>query len=264
MVDLKSIQAHFHPDERPFVERVMDWIDQVEIKHTVKVTDFLDPRQRYIVQTLVRRNAQVESREAGGYADAERARVILAQDYVPLEHEDAGLALIEIRAADEKFAGLQHGDFLGALLGLGIVRGKVGDIHYHPDKGVCYVFVASEIADFIRLQLNQVHRVHVSTAVVDVSAFEPIPVDYEEMMLSVASLRLDGIVSDVVRMSRAKVLAPIKAGRCKVNWRVTEDPSAPLQEGDVVSLQGFGRFKILEVIGNSKSGRIRLRVGKVK
>jgi RNA-binding protein YlmH len=263
VAEIQAIQAHFHPDERPFVERVMDWIDQVEAKHIVKLTDFLDPRQRYIVQTLVRRQAQVECREAGGYDDAERARVILAQDYVPIEHEDAGLVLIRIQAADEKFASLQHGDFLGALLGLGIVRGKLGDIHYHPDKGVCYVIVASEIADFIRLQLNQVHRVHVRTEIIDLSEFESIPVGYEEMMLSVASLRLDGIVSDVVRMSRAKVLAPIKSGRCKVNWRVTEDPSAQVQQGDVVSLQGFGRFKILEVIGNSKSGRIRLRVGKV-
>jgi RNA-binding protein YlmH len=264
VAEMQAIQAHFHPDERPFVERVIDWIEQVEEKHIVKITDFLDPRQRYIVQTLVRRNQQVELREAGGFDGAERARVILAQAYVPLEHEDAGITLMEIRAADEKFASLQHGDFLGAMLGLGIVRGKIGDIHYHPEKGVCYVFVASEIADYVRLQLSQVHRVHVSTDVVDLSAFEPIPIAYEELMLSVASLRLDGIVSDVVRMSRAKVLAPIKAGRCKVNWRVMEDPSALLQEGDVVSFQGFGRFKLLEVIGNSKSGRIRLRVGKVK
>lgn len=264
MTDLQAIQAHFHPDERPFVERVMDWVEQVEEKHVVKVTDFLDPRQRFIVETLVRRSHLVNLREEGGYPEAERARVIVAQEYVAIHDEDAGIALIEIRATDEKFSSLQHGDFLGALLGLGIVRGKIGDIHYHPDKGVCYVFVAAEIADFIRLQLAQVHRVHVRTEVVDHRTFEPVQVQYEEMMVSVASLRLDGIVSDVVRMSRAKVLAPIKAGRCKVNWRVVEDPSATLLEGDVVSLQGYGRFKVLEVIGNSKSGRIRMRIGKVK
>ena len=264
MTNLGAIQAHFHPDERPFVERVVDWVVQVEEKHVVKVTDFLDPRQRYIVETMVRRSQDVIFREDGGWEEAERARVILTHDYVPIEQEDSGVVLIAIRASDEKFSSLQHGDFLGALLGLGIVRGKLGDIHYHPEKGLCYVFVAAEIADFIRLQLTQVHRVQVSADLEDVHSFKPNQVEYEEMMLSVASLRLDGVVSDVVRMSRAKVLPPIQAGRCKVNWRVVEDPSAQVREGDVISFQGFGRFKILEVIGNSKSGRIRMRVGKVK
>ncbi|MNG13625.1 hypothetical protein D3C84_973130 [compost metagenome] len=75
-------------------------------------------------------------------------------------------------------------------------------------------------------------------------------------------MRMDGIVSDVFRLSRAKVLLPIQAGRCRVNWKLEEDPSKPLKEGDMVSMQGFGRFKVLEVEGVSKKGRIRVKIGK--
>jgi RNA-binding protein YlmH len=75
-------------------------------------------------------------------------------------------------------------------------------------------------------------------------------------------MRLDGIVSDVFRISRAKILVPIQAGRCRVNWKPEEDPGKPLKEGDVVSLQGFGRFKVLEVEGVTKKGRLRVKVGK--
>ena len=46
------------------------------------------------------------------------------------------------------------------------------------------------------------------------------------MSLSVASLRLDGIASDVYRVSRSKIVDPIRAGRCRVNWKTEEDPSA--------------------------------------
>ncbi|MNF02421.1 hypothetical protein D3C80_2015610 [compost metagenome] len=81
-------------------------------------------------------------------------------------------------------------------------------------------------------------------------------------MLTVASLRLDGIVSDVYRLSRSKVLIPIKAGRCRINWRTEEDPSKNLKEGDIVSLQGFGRFKVLELDGVTKKGRFRVKIGK--
>ncbi|MOA60324.1 S4 domain protein [compost metagenome] len=77
-----------------------------------------------------------------------------------------------------------------------------------------------------------------------------------------ASLRLDGIVSDVFRLSRSKVLVPIKAGRCRVNWKTEEDPSKQLKAGDMVALQGFGRFKVLETDGVTKKGRLRVRIGK--
>ena len=84
------------------------------------------------------------------------------------------------------------------------------------------------------------------------------------MSLSVASMRLDGIVSDVCRLSRAKALVPIQAGRCRVNFKTESDPSKPLKEGDVVSLQGFGRFRVLEVEGVNKKGRTRVKIGKYK
>ena len=66
------------------------------------------------------------------------------------------------------------------------------------------------------------------------------------MDITVSSMRLDGIASDAYRISRTKIVVPIKAGRCRVNWKVEEDPSTNLKEGDVVSIQGFGRFKVLE------------------
>ena len=51
-------------------------------------------------------------------------------------------------------------------------------------------------------------------------------------------------------------------GRCRINWKVEEDPSAPLKEGDVVSMQGLGRFKVLTVEGVTKKGGIRVKIGK--
>ncbi|UUZ85575.1 YlmH/Sll1252 family protein [Paenibacillus sp. P26] len=177
-----------------------------------------------------------------------------------LEDEDMGISLIGIGSLDEKLSELDHGDYMGAILGLGIKREKIGDIYVREDGR--HVLVASEIADFIRLHLNQVHRVHVQTEVLPLDKLEPAGQKLEEMNLTVASLRLDGIVSDVYRLSRAKVLIPIKAGRCKVNWKQEEDPSKSLKEGDVVSLKGFGRFKVLELEGQTKKGRFRLKVGK--
>ena len=252
--------VHFHPDEHRFAEKVNDWVERAANQHAVKRTDFLDPRQAFIVQSLANRNGRVNVCFYGGYEDAERTRAVLAPDYRQPEAEEAGIGLLSVVSDDARFSELDHGDFLGALLGVGIKRDKIGDIHV--GEGYCHCLVAEEILDYIRLNLHQVHRVRVMTETLPLSELRTAAKPLDELMLTVASLRLDGIVSDVFRLSRAKVLQPIKAGRCKVNWAPEDDPSRPLKEGDVVSFQGFGRFKLLAVEGETKKGRIRLKIGK--
>ncbi|AFC32190.1 RNA-binding S4 domain-containing protein [Paenibacillus mucilaginosus 3016] len=254
-----QIYSHFHPDEHRFVDKAAEWVARAE-QHEAKLTDFLDPRQAFILTTLVNRSMDVQLLLNGGHPSAERRRAWVAPDYRVLESEDPGITLLSITSPDEKLEDLDHGDYMGAILSLGIKREKVGDIHVRPDG--CHILVASEIADYFRLNLSQVHRVHVMTEVLPLERLQFTEVKLEELQLSVASLRLDGIVSDVYRLSRAKVLVPIKAGRCKVNWKQEEDPSKPLREGDVVSLQGAGRFKVLEIEGVTKKGRTRVKIGK--
>jgi RNA-binding protein YlmH len=254
------IYSHFHPDEHRFVDKAAEWVERAAVQHALKRTDFLDPRQAFIVTTLANRHPDVRIRLDGGYEQAERKRALIAPDYRSLEDEDIGILVLSIRSEDSKLETLDHGDYLGAVLGLGIKREKVGDIHVRADGA--HILISSEIAEYIHLNLQQVHRVHVHTEILPASQLQRTAEQFEHMSLSVASLRLDGIVSDVYRLSRAKVMLPIKAGRCKVNWKQEENPSASLKEGDVVSLQGFGRFKVLEVEGMTKKGRIRVKVGK--
>jgi RNA-binding protein YlmH len=256
----KEFYAHFHPDEQPFVDKAWDWIERAGSQHVIKRTDFLDPRQAAIVQSLVNRHGDAAVRFDGGYPEAERCRAVIVPDYREPADEPIGIQVLSIESDDTRLDGLEHGDYLGSLLGLGIKRDRIGDIHVLPEG--CHCLIAEEISDFIRLQLQQVHRVRVMTELLPLSKLRTAEVSFEEMNLTVASMRLDGIVSDVYRLSRAKVLSPIKAGRCRVNWKPEEDPSKPLQEGDVVSFQGFGRFKILDVEGITKKGRIRVRIGR--
>ncbi|MGN7380316.1 RNA-binding protein [Paenibacillus sp. SAFN-117] len=258
---VNSLFAHFHPDEHPFVDRALEWVDKADNRHTAKLTDFLDPRQIYILRTLVNRSSNTALHMNGGYAEAERQRAIIAPDYQVIEQDEFGLAVLSVDSG-KGGGGLDHGDYMGAILGLGIKRDKIGDIHVHEHG--CHCVVAEEISDYMRLHLHQVHRVHVQTEIIPISRLEPARTVLEEMEFTVASLRLDGIVGDAFRLSRAKALVPIKAGRCRVNWKVIEDPSQVLKAGDVVSLQGFGRFRVLDIEGWTKKGRLRIRIGKYR
>lgn len=255
-----NIYEHFHPDEHTFVDRAWEWVVNAGQYHEVKLTEFLDPRQAFILHTLANRHPDVTIALSGGYAEAERQRALIAPDYHDLSSEELGIQVLSISSGDHKLGTLDHGDYLGAILGLGIKRGKIGDIQVLEDG--CHVLVAEEIASFLNINLRQVHRVHVLTDVLDIQQLRTSQSTLEPLDLSVASLRMDGIVSDVYRLSRSKVLVPIKAGRCRLNWKTEEDPSKVLNAGDIVSLQGFGRFKVLEVEGITKKGRYRIKVGK--
>lgn len=255
-----ELYSHFHPDEHPFIDKVSDWIVNAEQAHVVKRTDFLDPRQQFIMQTLANSHLDIQVAFNGGYSEAERKRAWIAPDYRVLEEDEFGIQVLSITSDDTKLESLDHGDYMGAILGLGLKRDKIGDIHV-LEHG-CHCLAASETIEYLNLQLHQVHRVNVSTEILPLDKLQCAAVVLEEHSFTVASLRLDGIVSDAVRLSRNKILAPIKSGKCRVNWKVEIDPSKPLKEGDMVSLKGYGRFKLVEVSGVTKKGRVHVKIGK--
>ncbi|WP_276355908.1 RNA-binding protein [Cohnella caldifontis] len=255
-----EIYSHFHPEEKAFVDRAWEWVERAAERHEMRRTDFLDPRQAFILSTLANRHPDAAVRLDGGSPEAERKRALIAPDYRALDEGDMGIAVLDISSEDRRISELDHGDYLGALLGLGIKREKIGDLHVREDG--CHAVIAEEIGDFLVGHMKQAHRVDVRVAVMPLSELRVVQPQWEEMTVSVASLRLDGIAGDVYRLSRAKIVEPIRAGRCRVNWKTVEDPSVPLREGDVVSMKGFGRFKVVGVEGLSKSGRTRVRIGK--
>lgn len=256
----QELYVHFHPEERPFVDKASEWVERAAAQHAVKLTDFLDPRQSFILSSLASREGDVAIRLDGGYPEAERKRAVITPVYRDPDDVPADIAVLAVRSGDNKYLELDHGDYMGAILGLGIKRDVIGDIHVHEDG--CHCLVTQEIADFLNIHLRQVHRVHVLTDVLPLEQLHVVKPELEEMSLTAASLRLDGIASDVWRISRAKIVDPIRAGRCRVNWKTEENPSALLKEGDIVSMKGLGRFKLTEVNGETKKGRIRLTVGK--
>jgi RNA-binding protein YlmH len=254
-----SVYDHFRSEERPFVDRVLDWIEQADERYRIRVTDFLDPRQVFILRSLSSKYPAVSITVSGGYDQAERCRAVIhPSDVVPAPNE-LGLTLIEVTSPSPGFTNLKHQDFLGSLLGIGLKRDKFGDILINQSR--VQFIVADEVASYVQLHFHQVHRVSVSTQVIPIDNAAPIIHNWKPKGISVASTRVDAVVGDVFGLSRSKALPPIRGGHLKVNWMTVDSPSFLLQEGDIVSLRGYGRFKVLELQGTSKKGKIRLEVG---
>lgn len=259
---MEHLIQHFRKDEQPFIEQAVGWQREVEDRYAPKLTDFLDPRQRFIVEAVIGQTEDITMHASGIFEQGERERVLLAPSYFVPTHEDFQVTIFTINYPS-KFVQLKHPDVLGALLSLGMGRGKFGDIRVAEDT--VQFAVASEVADYVRTNLTSIGKVKVRLEEPD----ETIPLiqleeEWNEKSYTVSSMRLDVVLATVLAISRQKVQNIITSGKVKVNWTVRESTSFELQEGDIISARGFGRLKVIMTEGRTKKDKIRLQVGRLE
>ena len=157
-----------------------------------------------------------------------------------------------------KFQSVSHRDFLGALLGTGIKREKVGDILV-TDK-FAQVVVAAELKDFIILNLDKVHEVPVEVVEISPDGLVIPHTQIKEIKATVPSMRLDAVASAGFGDSRSKISREIQSEKVKINYQPVNDPSARVEVGDIISIRGRGRIKVAEISGVSNRDRIKLLI----
>lgn len=79
---------------------------------------------------------------------------------------------------------------------------------------------------------------------------------------TVSSLRLDCIVSAAVNTSRDRSASLIKSGMVNADFSPCLNVSAEVKENAVISVRGHGRFRLSEISGESRKGRIRIVIEK--
>ncbi len=192
-----------------------------------------------------------------GYPDGERKVAAFGSEDMCGCPYISPVVCIKIAPASQKFADkLNHRDFLGALMGLGVRREVMGDILIADNVG--YLFCLDSIASYIIDGLGEVKRTTVRCSLSEPPEFllEPPPIT----SVVVASERLDAIISAVYLLSRNGGKELIQQGRVFINSRLTQNPSASLAPGALVSVRGKGRFAYEGIERETKKGRLRVRV----
>jgi len=258
---MEHLIQHFRKEEQPFIEQVVNWVREVEDRYAPKLTDFLDPRQRFIVNAIIGQYDTLQMASAGLFNEAERQRMLIYPTYFEPVEEDFQLTVFTIQYPI-KFVQLRHPDVLGALLSLGLNRGKFGDIRV--DEHHVQFVVANEIAEYVRLHLTGIGKVKVH--VESMKETEPLLANEDEWLEeshTVTSMRLDVIIATILKVSRQKAQALITGNKVRVNWTERDTVAFELQEGDILSIRGSGRVKILMTEGRTKKDKIRLQVGRL-
>ena len=237
-------------ENRDALTRVLDLADQAIRTWEVVVTDFLSPPELAEAQTLFQRLTDVQFVAWGGYPQAERQRGAIARSELPLETDQIPLVLLDI-AGNFLFDTATHRDFLGALLGTGLVREKVGDIIVLGERGA-QAIVVPELVSFLEMHLVQVRSVPVKTRPIDWQELRVRQPKKKELTTVEASLRLDAVASAGFGMSRSKMVDLINSGDVRVNWKTINQSSHALQPGDLVAIRSKGRLAIGEIAVTKK------------
>ena len=244
-------------EDRVLLAKVWDKINTGMRKNIPANTAFLTLRELDMCKYLF--GHQEGLLPFGGYEGAERQMLVYLPEYLEMDalyEEDAPLVCLRATFFDGDTP--THRDFLGALMGEGIARETVGDICV--GKGQCDFFVTSEIAPYILQNFTGAGRTKVHLERISLSEVNVPEPETKEIKDTLASLRLDSVISSGFRIGRSLASQYVSAGKAAIDGLPCEKPDKAVTEGMKISVRGLGKIKLASVGGRTKKDRISVTI----
>lgn len=244
-------------EEKNIKNRILELANLCYFRELPTNTLFLNLYEQTIFYSLINTLPRLKYKIYGGYEAAER-KIVCFLPYYAQDFDFSMLSALKISPSNIKFADkLNHRDFLGAILNLGLERNTIGDIILCDKEA--YVIVLNKVKDIIRDNLQFIKNTKIKIEETSLESLINIDNTKEEN-INVASLRLDVLIAASFNKSRTSVSEYIMANLVFVNGRQTTNHSYIVKENDIVSVRGLGRFKFIETIKTTKKDRLVIKI----
>ena len=84
--------------------------------------------------------------------------------------------------------------------------------------------------------------------------------EVKEIRDTLASLRLDSVISSGFRIGRSLACQYVNTGKAAINGLPCEKPDKTISEGDKISVRGLGKIKLERLNGQTKKDRISVTI----
>ena len=247
-------------DDKILLAQISDKIEICENKNKIEYTDFLDLAQIELVQNYIDKLKIENYMSYGGFDQAERKRFVIYPEKfnstVVEKNLSAIVKIVRIQLPEDLKGKYTHRDYLGAVIKLGVKREKVGD-------DGADIIVDKDISKFLMENLGSLTRFSKSQITIEeIENLRTVEVIKEERDIIVASLRMDNVISELARCSRNKALDIINMERVFVNFQCETKKTKQIKPGDMITIRGKGRFYIKELVGQTRSGRVIVKIEK--
>ena len=243
-------------EDRLLLARVLDKYSQMERRSIPAATGFLSPREQQLAAALLNAaNIRGGYLFDGGYEAAERKILLFLPDWAPEPPEEP---LAFLRASFHGPDAPTHRDILGSLMGLGVVRERVGDILVSPHSAD--IVADPSLRDFFLREWREAGRVKLTVSEIAREELRVPQVQVKTIRDTVSSLRLDAVTAAAFSMSRGKAAELIAAGKVNLDHVPCIKPDKPVAEGAVLTARGLGKARLTEVGGLTRKGRVGISV----
>ena len=254
-------------DDKLIIAKLMDKIKNCKTRNKIVNTEFLSMYQKEIIQKELNKLRIKNYLFFGGYEGAEAEILIIYPEKYDLEivrkNLENILKVIKIELPKEVFGKYTHRDYLGMSMKAGLNRNRIGDINV-SEKGA-YIFVLEENARYIVDSLKDFTRLNkANIEIINYTEAKLKEQEFEEIHISVQSMRIDSIVSELIKTSRSKTNELLLGEKVFVNTKCETKPSKLLKENDILAIRGAGKFIVCECIGNNKKGKMIVEMKKYK
>lgn len=242
-----------------FTALICDKIRRTENTYMLTRTNFLNLSERSLAYAICRENG-AKPFFWGGFPEAERTVLFLLPDYMEAdenfpEEEDNPLCLLHCKTPSGA-KNLTHRDYLGSLLALGIEREVIGDILVGENGAD--IIILKTIADYLLANYEKAGHIPLKCEIQPITSLVPPEQKTVTVRESVASIRLDSIISAVFGFSRTTACENIAKGLVFVNDTQASKPDAKLNIGDKLVVRGFGKAYFKEIGGTTRKGRLSI------
>ncbi len=235
------------------IRRAEDLLRRCEKTASVTHTAFLTPAEQFALERWAATAADCSMLLCGGAAENERRAAFFLPFYMERESFDASEYISALRA-EARFGQPGHRDYMGAILGLGIKREWLGDIW--TDGGGAVIFLMKTVERHVADGLTKVGSAGVRLQRAEPSELRPPEKKRRPVSFSVKSMRFDAVLAGMFGLSRTAAAALISEGAASLNYSECLKNDAAVAEGDVISLRGHGKGRVLSAGGLSRKGRL--------
>ncbi len=260
----KLLSKYSKPEDKLLISKMIDKIESSKLKNKIETTDFLDMRQAHMLEKILLSEKINNYILDGGIENAERKILAFFPDKFENLVDNKNMLPVEVLRIElpkEMRGKYTHRDYLGGLIKLGIKREKIGDILVFNEGAD--ILILNEISKFLLNNITSLTRFSKSKIeIIDLDKIRKKIVEKESIDIITASMRLDAIISEILRTSRSKAEEYINDGRVYINHEEVYKSTKQLKENDILTIRGKGRFEIDSISGETRSGRIKLKVNK--
>ena len=139
-----------------------------------------------------------------------------------------------------------------------MTREKLGDILLQEDGA--QLLLLREVQPILLTQWERAGRWPVTLRPISLEELTPVPGKVKAVRATVASPRLDAVVSAGFSISRSRAAELIRAGRVMVDHRPWEKADKLVEPGAVLTCRGLGKCVLRSAGGESRRGRLILEL----